>query len=212
MIREISMRYDYGRIARLVLCVALAAVVVGCDGGEDEKPRISPGDTGFSAAILPNRQDGSPYPAVGFFGLCLDRPGSVEIVDVTLEHSEGGLKIDTFALTPKSEKELPVPVSDTETLEELGLHPGSSNLHTRCPSDATNVPSPSTERDRGYTDLALQFSKSTNGTARGGIIHIRYKSGDEILTHRIGFGIVLCEGDSDKRKVPGCEYDDYGWE
>jgi hypothetical protein len=205
------MRHGHGRITRLVLCAALAAVVVGCDGGEDEEPRISPGDNGFSAAILPNRKDGSPYPAVGFFGLCIDRAGSVEIVDVTLEHSDGGLKIDAFALTPKSEKELPVPVTDTETLEELGLHPGSGKLHTRCPDDASNVRSPSPESDRGYTDLALQFSKSTNGTARGGIVHVRYKSGDEILTHRIGFAIVLCEGDSDKSKIPECEYDDYGW-
>jgi hypothetical protein len=206
------MRHAHGRIARLALCVALAAVVAGCDGGEDEEPRIPPGDTGFSAAIIPNRKDGSPYPAVGFFGLCIDRPGSVEIVDVNLEHSEGGLKVDAFALTPKSEKELPVSVTDTETLEELGLHPGNGDLHTRCPDDASDAKSTSSESDSGYTDLALQFSKPANGTARGGIIRIKYKSGDEVLTHRIGFSIVLCEGDSDKRKIPGCEYDDYGWE
>jgi hypothetical protein len=104
------------------------------------------------------------------------------------------------------------------TLEELGLRPGDNVLDTRCPdlgaapaNDASSAQAPALEEGRGYTDLALQFSKATNRTARGGIIRIGYKSGNEVLTHRIGFGLVLCEGDSDNQKIPSCEYDDYGW-
>jgi hypothetical protein len=214
-------RHFRGVIANFMLCSVMGivtAMAVGCGTG-GELPRIPPADSGFAAAVLPNRKDGSPYPATGFFGLCLDRPGSVEIVDVVLENSEGGLKIDAFALTPKNGEELPTPVTFTETLAELGFRLEEKTLHTQCPSGGTAAPEdesssepPLTEGAPGYTDLAVQFSKPASMTARGGIINVKYKSGDDILSHRIGFSIVLCEGDSDKHKIPGCEYSEYGWE
>jgi hypothetical protein len=159
--------------------------------------------------------DGSPYPLTNAIGLCIDKPGSIEILDVSLEHSEGGLKIDTFALTPKNDKALPNPITFTETLQDLGYHPGSNVVRTQCPSWATtppDQPQPTSQRDepgRGFTDLELQFSKPGAKTASGGIVLVKYKSGNQIITFREGFGLVLCAGD--EKKLPECQAKSYGW-
>src|SRR3712207_1015826 len=99
--REVMVRHFFRWIARLMVCAVAAALAAGCTG-RAEHPRIPPDDSGFGAAILPNRKDDSPYPVVGIIGLCIDRPGTVEVIDVALEHSEGGLRLDNFALTPKT--------------------------------------------------------------------------------------------------------------
>jgi hypothetical protein len=209
------MRQVWGRFAQFAVC-ATAALTVGCAGDpETGSPRIPPLDAGFGSAVIPNRTDGRPYPVVGALGLCIDRPGSVEVLDVSLEHSEGGLKIDAFALTPKTDSGLPTPVTRTETLQDLGFQPASNVIRTRCPSWATVAPdeqaasqSYASEEGRGVTDLELQFSKPGEKTARGGIILVKYKSGNETLIHRVGFGLVLCAGDAE---IPECEANSYGW-
>jgi hypothetical protein len=209
------MRRTRGRFAQFAVC-ATATLTVGCAGNlQTGSPRIPPLNAGFGSAVIPNRTDGRPYPVVGAIGLCIDAPGSVEVLDVSLEHSEGGLKIDAFALTPKTGEGLPNPVTFTETLQDLGYRPGRNVIQTRCPSWATAAPdeqaasqSYTSEKGWGITDLELQFSKPGDKTARGGIILVKYRSGDDFLIHRVGFGLVLCAGDAE---IPECEANSYGW-
>jgi hypothetical protein len=210
------MRQVWGRFAYFAVC-ATVVITAGCSGPPEtaKSPRISPLDAGFGAAIIPNRTDGKPYPVVNAIGLCIDMPGSVEVLDVSLEHSEGGLKLDAFTLTPKTDEGLPNPITFTETLQDLGFQPGTNVVRTHCPSLTTAAPdnqaasqSNASEEGQGITDLELQFSKPGEKTARGGIILVKYKSGNEILIHRVGFGLVLCAGDAE---IPECEAKSYGW-
>ena len=84
-----------------------------------------------------------PHPLMGVIGVCLDRPGTVEVVDVTMEHTEGEFRFDAYAFRQKlPHANHPSPVTHTETLWELGFDESSTTIGTVCdeelggPSDA----------------------------------------------------------------------------
>jgi hypothetical protein len=60
--------------------------------------------------------------------------------------------------------------------------------------------------------FGVEFSKPTDRTARGAIIRVTYRSGGGEYVHRIGFELILCEGDQDAH--PECDFgvpEGYGW-
>jgi hypothetical protein len=176
---------------------AATALTVGCTRGVTG-PRIPDAGDGWAAAAIPDRRGGVPYPFVGAINLCIDRPGSVTITDVHMEHSEGGLRVDGFATRRKiATGTYPGPVTFSETLAELGFAPDARTVDTVCGKGDADV-----------TEFALQFSKPTDATARGAIVHVTYQSGTVTLTHRIGFELILCAGNE---KAAECQPRTFDW-
>lgn len=203
-------------VAACGLTLALLVLVAGCaDASSEENPRIGPRSDGWAGASVGDRRAEEPYSFFGAANLCIDRPGSVIVTEVTMEHTEGGLTIDAFASRPIIPgMEFPQPETFTETLWELGFQPGSTRIETVCPHDSGGPSDDELARlttepvFRGFTHLGIQFSKPTDETARGAIIRITYQSGDATYVHRIGFELVLCKGESDSAE---CDFHDYPW-
>lgn len=193
--------------AMVTVTVALLALspVTGC--AKDEHPRIPqypPEGDGWAAMSLPHRRADQPtiFDAIN---LCIDRPGSVEIVDVTMERAEGGFVVQGFAtrpMVPPNGTPYPQPVTFNESLWELGYQPGNKTIDTVCVEPSENTPA------EHRTQVGVQFSKLTDKTARGALLRITYRSGDKTYAHRMGFEAVLCETEASN---PECEAWDYDW-
>jgi hypothetical protein len=206
---------------RTALGYLLAVLLLnGCAG--EPPPRI-PDYDGWFASALPEWRAGEPYSMVGVVNLCIDRQGSIEIIDVTFEHSEGGMRVDAFAtrpLLPPAGETYPEPVTFTETLWERGFVPGETTVDTVCPdwSDESgdyDVPTPAEDGSMiGTTGFGVQFSKPTDQTARGAILQVTYRSNGKTFVRRIGLELILCEENHGEEDVPECEFRDleyYDW-
>ncbi|MBB1245641.1 hypothetical protein GL263_19050 [Streptomyces durbertensis] len=148
------------------------------------------GTHGAGVSVL-NRAANAPYSA-HHLTLCLDRPGSVNITDVSFEHVEGGLQVEAFA-TRKA-------VWNTDgsadgPLSEINYDPSETRVATVCDDRAGK------DEDGLPTQLALQLNKPTDATARGVNLVLRYESAGRTHTHRVDFELVLCRGDD---KHPEC--------
>jgi hypothetical protein len=207
------------RLPGMLAVLGMAVIVAGCTGGQPGgHPRIQANETvTWAGTSTPAWRADVPHPLVGAIGVCLDRPGTIEVIDVTMEHIEGDFRVDAYAFRQKHpHANHPSPVTHTETLWELGFDESSTTIDTVCdeelggPSDAdlAGVTGPV---NRGVTDVGIQFSKATDSTARGAIIRLTYRSGDETHVHRIGFELILCEHDHQATHVPECDFKDYEW-
>lgn len=205
-----------GALARSLAVVVVVAAA--CTGGSvEEHPRIHGSETEtWAGSSMPGWRADVPYPFVGAVNVCLDRPGSVEVVDVGMEHTVGGFRVDAYAFRPGTPGAgHPQPVTHTETLWQLGFDPGSTSIDTVCPEELGG-PGESELAEvtfgpasRGMTEVGIQFSKPSDRTARGAIIRMTYRSGAETYVHRIGFEMILCEHEDER--VPECDFRDYRW-
>jgi hypothetical protein len=204
-------------VSGLALCLMLATSCTGAPS--DNHPHIlPPSESGWAGASIPDRRANVPYPLVGGINLCLDRPGSVEVIEVTMEHTEGGFRIDAYAFRPMQaspEGDYHYPTTFTETLWELGFESGSTTIDLVCPEELggpsdDELADVATESvNRGLVEFGIQFSKPTDATARGAIIRLTYRSGGKTYVHRTGFELILCE--QADQSVPECDFRDYPW-
>jgi hypothetical protein len=75
------------------LTVLLAATLVGCGGNDND-------EAWFGLLSMHDREANEPFPMPDEFHVCLDQPGVVEILEVSLEHSLDGLRVDDYAVKP----------------------------------------------------------------------------------------------------------------
>lgn len=191
-----------------ITSVLILTPVSGCSTDlTDEHPRIpqypKEGD-GWAAMSLPNRRADQPtiFDAIH---LCIDRPGAVQVVDVTMEHTQGGFFVQAFAtrpVTPPAGVKYSLPSTSNETLWDIGYQQNNTTIDTVCDQSIEN-----TTADH-RTQVGVQFSKPTNKTARGAVLQITYRSGDKTYSYRMGFEAVLCETEESH---PECATWDYDW-
>lgn len=200
------------RAVAVIITNALMLVSVsGCstDGADsaNRNPRIPQypreGD-GWAAMSLPNRRADQPtiFDAIH---LCIDRPGSVQIVDVNMEHTQGGFFVQAFAtrpVIPPAGVKYSLPSTSNETLWDIGYQQGNAIINTVCDQSVEDTAA------EHRTQVGVQFSKPTDKTARGAVLHIAYRSGDKTYSYRMGFEAVLCETEESN---PECETWDYDW-
>jgi hypothetical protein len=172
-------------------CLVVLAVTGGCAG---EPPRI-PSAEGWSGWVEGDVPAGH-FPLSDEIRLCVDRPGEINVMDVSFEHSEGGVYIESFAVRPVTPEhgQWPPRVTQAETLWDLGFTPGETRISAVC--DDRSRPA-SNEGGRpvdgaGAATLGLQVVKPTDGTGRGTIVRVTYRSGGREYVHRIGFELILC--------------------
>ena len=125
----------------------------------------------------------------GSFRLCLDRPGRVEILNVSMEYTVNGLLVDAFAVAPAEFSQPDLPVESTP-LVDFGYDPSSVYVDRVCPADPSEI----SEND--LVDLGVQFSKATDSTARGANLLVNYRSEGKTYTLRSEFELILCEGNA----------------
>lgn len=196
------------RIARMGGLSAFVAVLVSCSG---DNPRI-PEFEGSSAMALGEVPAG-PYAWYGHAGLCIDRPGSIDIVDITLQYSEGGLEIDGYAVSPSDAVDRGVRGwetrgPDAKTIWDLGYKPDSLTVNTVCHDHQGTAGGD----EAAAMSLGIQFTKPTDETARAAGIEVHYRSGRRTYQHVIQVEIVLCT--STQEWEPACDPrdpSDFGW-
>lgn len=122
--------------------------------------------------------------------LCLSAPGSVEVVDVTMEVIDGGLLVEDFAVRPAAGT-FPEWDRGPQTLEDVGFVPGARTVTTVCPTDLDAA----TLDD--FVKLGVQIGKPTPATVRGSGLEVHYTvDGGRGGILRVPFDVVLCEGDN----------------
>ncbi|MBX6749862.1 MAG: hypothetical protein IRY85_09370 [Micromonosporaceae bacterium] len=128
----------------------------------------------------------------GSFPVCLDRPGRVEILQVSLEYTINGLRVDAFAVAqPELIPRTDLPVEGTP-LTDFGYDVTSVFVDRVCDS---------------FLDLGVQVSKPTASTARGANLLIEYQSDGKTYTLRSEFELILREGDGRKPEwARECEF------
>jgi hypothetical protein len=182
------------RTSTRVLLASLAIVVIATAGGSsgDRRPRlIVPGlDPGNYASWLWERGGydvgaHEPFTDSGLIRLCLDRPGRVRIVDVSLEYSVNGLQVDAFGVKPVDEPG-PRGASEQHRLWQHGFDLRSVEVDRVCPDNPAE--------GSHQVALGLQFSKPTDATARAANLLIDYVSLGQTSTLRLMVELVLCEG------------------
>ncbi|WP_117211142.1 hypothetical protein [Allorhizocola rhizosphaerae] len=197
------------RLARAIAVVMTSLLtmtpVTGCTDQDDPRiPQHPKEGDGWSGMSLPHRRAGQPAIFDSIY-LCIDRPGSIKIVDVSMEYTDGGFFVEAFATrpaVPPAGVTYPSPVTESETLWDLGYRQGDANIDTPCTQGMESTP---TEH---RTQVGVQFSKPTDKTARGALLRITYRSGDNTYSYRMGFEAVLCETEQSK---PECVAWDYDW-
>ncbi len=190
-----------------VLASLLALLAVSACAESQDDPRIPQypreGD-GWAGMSLPHRRAGQPV-IFDSIHLCLDRPGSVQIIEVGMEYTDGGFLVQAFATrpaVPPAGSTYPVPVTENETLWDLGYQQGHDTIDTVCTKSIDDTPA------ANRTQVGVQFSKPTDKTARGALLRITYRSGSNTYSYRMGFEAVLCEGEE---TTPECQAWDYEW-
>jgi hypothetical protein len=139
------------------------------------------------------------------FRLCLDRPGEIEVVDVAFERSEGGLRVDGFAVRPLLDPDgqlWPSPENQRQPLWEQGFQPDDTKVNAVCLTDdeeKARARLRSAEYRAALLDnpgqvvLGVQLAKlADDETVRGDTIRVTYESGGRTFVHRIPFTVVLC--------------------
>lgn len=194
------------RVMAALMTGMLAVTTVGACA-EDPTPRIRqepPEGQGWASMSLPNRRAGQPTIFDAIY-LCIDRPGSVEITDVSMEYTEGGFVVEAFVtrpMLPPDGKPYPQPKSMDDTLWQVGYQHGRTTVDTVCAEsvDAGDI--------KNMTQVGVQFSKLTDKTARGALVRITYRSGKNTYAYRMGFEVILCETEESN---PECVDWDYDW-
>lgn len=189
--------------ARAALAVtALAMAAAGCSAGE---PRLvaprhgeSPPEFGM---IMWERKANVPFVLRREFRVCLDRTGSVEIVDLRFGESFGGLRIDDFAVVDIKDY---AGLDDTDGfhLSAHGYEPGAVTVSIACPLDSYGPESD----DIPHHALGIEVSKPTDASAGGRDLIITYQTASgkqRELVWPVEF--VLCETDNSQDE---CEYPD----
>jgi hypothetical protein len=183
------------------------SLVAGCVDTSEDDPRIpqypAEGD-GWSAMSLPHRRAGQPVIFDALF-LCLDRPGAIEITEISMEHTQGGFLVEAFATrpaVPTGGGVYPQLASESQSLWDLGYQRGSNVVDKQCTLSMADTPL------EHRVQVGVQFTKSFGATARGAVLRISYRSGENSYVYRLGFEAVLCEGEE---SVPECKAWDYDW-
>lgn len=167
-----------------LLAVSLAA---GCAA---EGPRLlwggPDGDDDVAIAIgMPNIVADQPN-SFGGWVLCLDQSGSVTIDRAEIIRRQGDIRIEAFAVRPQS-PDRPMLGNAYKPLTALGFPEGKPKVTTPCDS---------TGHDPGkagpYTELALQYIKSTDATAQGEGVRVSYTSHGRHKTLTIPLTVRLC--------------------
>jgi len=164
---------------------AIAAVLVVCIGGTRlrirDDPRVTtPGGGNFAPAGIGylDVPPGRPY-SVGGLPICVDSPGRAVIDGVDSIDPSGGLKIDAFGVAPQR-------VSFSNDNRPLTTHGAEHGF------DVTGPAIVDTYCGKGHVWLLLQYSKTTNETARNKGITVRYTSRGRHHSAEFGWEILLC--------------------
>jgi len=199
-------RYRPGAVGLLV--VSAFVLLQAC---ADEPVRLTqPGGDpdGWFGMTFSEVGPGAPILLTSEVNLCLDGPGSVEIIDVTVKEVEGSLVVEDFAIRP-ARGSFPDWEDDDQTLGDVGFVPGERTVQTVCPVDVDDASLDD------FVKLGVQFTKSAVPTARGSGLAIHYTvDGDDQRVFEVPFGLVLCEGqttDSTGELTEDCDHieDDY---
>jgi len=160
-----------------VLIVALLSVGAGTWWFSSAR-LVSPGDGSFGIGIPAEGERGTW--TFGSLMLCLEGVDSAVVESVEVE--SGGLRVTDFAVRPE-----PQPGRDGITLL-FGAEPtplaatdlgGDRTVHGRC-------------ADQDYTELAVELTRSTGGTAYADGLLVDWSAGLRSGTVRISGQIVLC--------------------
>jgi hypothetical protein len=174
--------------AFVVACLTLL-LTSACGGGH---PRLSQG---------PDASDGwfgmaDGYVAAGEYMLftneiylCLDRPGRVEIVDVSFKHTDGEPVVDGIAVRPFGWHHPDVSEHD-RTIWDVGFTKGDVWVDVVCPEHSGRPP------EQSRVHVGLQVTKPTAATARGSTLVFHYvpEGSPRVRTFELAVDIVLCEG------------------
>lgn len=152
-------------VRRTLTLGAAVAMLAACS--QDEHSRlVQPGFDSWWGFVANEVGADEPFVLASEIRLCVDRPGRVEIVDVSLEHTAGGLAVDAFATDPM-DVPLTEPDAESPTLWDYGFRTGPQLVGQQCTEDLEVA---------DQARLGVQFSKPTAGTARGANLLIRYLS------------------------------------
>lgn len=147
---------------------------------------MTPGDDSWFGMSMYERKADVPFALTDELRVCLNRPGVVKIVDVSLEHSIGGLHVDNFGVRPYAD-DYPTMDTDGHALREYGgFEEGSAEVNVVCPEGPEDEPS---------MHLGVEFSKPNDATARGANLLITYVSDGQRYVLRREFELILCETD-----------------
>lgn len=188
-------------LAALVL-IALVLMMTAAGRGAGGPRLIAPGN-GESppefGMVTWERKANVPFVLRNEFRVCLDRAGSVEIVDVRFGESFGGLTIDDFAVVD-IEDYAGLDESDGFHLEAHGYEDGSVTVDIACPPDLYG---PSSDGIPHHA-LGVEVSKPTDASAGGRDLIIIYQTpGGKRRELVWPFEFVLCETDNSQGE---CEY------
>lgn len=203
-----------------VVCLVMVMAAVSCDG---RSPRLTqPGGDptdGWFGMRFGDVKAGDHVILNGEIILCVDRPGRVQIVNVSMKDTDAELRVDAFAVRifgpdyPDWEK-------DEQTLWELGFAEGDLWVDVVCPKDNDDQEEKGnpdrTQNHSQWVQLGLQLSKPSDATARGSTMVISYvpEGRSRQRTLEIPMGLVLCEGqttDHTGSVVPECDFLDDGY-
>lgn len=192
----------------MLIRVAVVSALLAVSGCADEQPARIPESTSFAGAIEPFWPARTPWVLVNSVSLCLDTPGTVEIVDAQLEYSDG-VELSAYAVRPVDlvGGRYPEQVTFNETLEDLGFDLDRRTVDAVCHDEANG-----TDGQEPPFDLGLEFVKESAETARGAVVRLEYVSSGQTFTHRIGFELVLCETTMESAECQPGTPSDYAWE
>lgn len=179
--------------------VALTALIVasGCSpglGGSAEPRLTTPGEVSPFEIAMPNREARIPFVLRNELRVCLDREGSVDIVDVRFKEAFGGIQVDDFAVAPLD----PYPgleESDGFPLEDHGYNLGNVTVDVACPEDKYDRTDESISVP--HMVLGVELSKPSDGSAGGRELVVSYEtSGGDRDSLSFPLVLTLCEGDN----------------
>jgi hypothetical protein len=188
----------FTRAALTVTALVMAAA--GCSAGE---PRLIAPGNGESppefGMTMWERKANVPFVLRNEFRVCLDRAGSVEIVDLRFRESFGDLTIDDFAVVD-IEDYTGLDESDGLHLEAHGYERGSVTVDIACPLD---IYGPSSDNIPHHA-LGIEVSKPRDASAGGRDMIIVYQTASGKQRELVWpFELVLCETDNSQGE---CEY------
>jgi hypothetical protein len=180
------------------LAALLAAITAGCAG---ESARLSIGqdrETGEPVTVvatLPDTVADTPY-SFGGWVMCLDRPGSVTVEKAELLGKQGDIVLQAFSTRPQS-REHPMLGNAEAPLATLGFPASGPPVTSVCTKSGEDP-----EAGWPYTELGLQYAKTSRDTARAEGVRLTYASAGERRTVDFALVVELCAPDD--RGTPGC--------
>lgn len=178
-------RHGPGAVGVLTLCALV--LLQACSAGSVRLTQPGGDPDGWFGMTFSEVGAGDHRLITGEVILCLDRPGSVEVVEVSVKDVEGGLFVEDFAIRPAAGT-YPDVEDFAQTLADVGFVPGTRTVTTVCPDDVDNASLDD------FVHLGIQFSKPDATTARGSGLEVHYTvDGDRTRIFEVPFGYVLCE-------------------